>query len=251
MSTRTHYLAWRDKARTCQWFAVGVLDSDVKASRYRFRYIAGAQRAQKEAAFPLLLEFRVLDRAYESSDLFALFRNRIIAPRRPDRKEYLRNLGLDDDAEPLEILSLNGGTRVTDSYEVFPKLEKDSEGKFTCRFFLHSWQYMDQSMQEKIASLRPDEELSIALDLTNPIAQLRVQVQTKEYSMLGWTPQYVVGELAELTAKYPNSSNQISAKVVQVNPQSAPSEQRVLIELSGNMGDHEPMNGPDFKPLVD
>lgn len=251
MSTRTHYLAWRDKARTRQWFAVGVLDSDVKASRYQFRYIAGAQRAQKEAAFRLLLDFRHLTKAYESSQLFALFRNRIINPRRPDRREYLRFLGLDEDAGPLEILSLNGGSRVTDSYEVFPKLEKDSEGKFNCRFFLNSWRYMDKFMQEKINSLRPGNELNLALDLTSPIAQLKVQIQTKEYSMLGWAPQYVVGELAELAAKCPNSSNQISAKVVQVNPLSAPSSQRVLIELSGNMGDHEPMRGPDFKPLVD
>jgi hypothetical protein len=35
-----------------------------------------------------------------------------------------------------------------------------------------------------------------------------------------------------------------------VNPMPVPSEQRVLIEMSGNLGGHEPMSGPDFQPLV-
>ena len=78
MNTKTLFLAWQDKNRR-QWFPVGRLDADVSASFYRFRYVAGAQRAQKEAKFPLLLEFPEVREDYKSSELFALFKNRIIA----------------------------------------------------------------------------------------------------------------------------------------------------------------------------
>lgn len=40
-----------------------------------------------------------------------------------------------------------------------------------------------------------------------------------------------------------------SAHVVRVNPQLAPSKQRVLIELSGTMAQHEPMIADDFQPV--
>ena len=71
-----------------------------------------------------LIGFPELDREYRSPELFALFRNRVMAKGRPDRMDYLSSLDLPEDASPSEILSVNGGTRVTDTYEVFPKLEK-------------------------------------------------------------------------------------------------------------------------------
>ena len=46
MNTRTLFLAWQDR-RTRQWFPIGRLDA---GSGYRYRYVAGVQRAQ-EAGF--------------------------------------------------------------------------------------------------------------------------------------------------------------------------------------------------------
>ena len=67
------------------------------------RYTLGAQRAQREAGFPLLLEFPELGREYTAPDLFPLFRNRVINPRRPERDHYLRSMDLGPDADPIEI----------------------------------------------------------------------------------------------------------------------------------------------------
>jgi hypothetical protein len=41
------------------------------------------------------------------------------------------------------------------------------------------------------------------------------------------------------------------AHVARVNPLPAPSTQRLLIELAGNWGSHEPMTDTDFQPLVE
>ncbi len=65
--------------------------------------------------------------------------------------------------------------------------------------------------------------------------------------MIGWTPRYLVHDLtmaiAELPTKY-------EASVVRINPQPAPSKQRVLIEMRGRWDTHEPMASEDFKALV-
>ena len=245
MTTRTLFLAWQDKERR-QWFPVGRLDAHVEPPLYRFRYTGGAKRAQEEVSFPLLIEFPDMQEDYRASELFPLFRNRVIAPQRPDRTDYMNNLGLPENADPVEVLSINGGYRVTDVYEVFPKLVKHTDGSFNCRFFLHGWRHVNASAQERIDRLRQKEKLYVTLELTNPVTGVAVQIQTKDYLMIGWAPRYLTGDLVAAMAEVPR----YSAHVVRVNPQPAPSRQRVLIEMSGRWSEHEPMEGDDFVPLV-
>lgn len=245
MNIRTLFLAWQDKREgSREWFPVGQLD--IEPSLYRFRYTGGAERAQEEAGFPLLIEFPKLDEDYRSAELFPLFQNRVMNPARPDFASYLRSLELPEGADPFEILSVNGGARATDAYEVFPKLVKANDGSFTCRFFLHGWRHVNSSAQERIDRLKQGEELYVTLELTNPATKGAVQIQTTDYHMIGWTPRYLVQDLVTAMTESPT----YSARVVRLNPQPAPSEQRVLIEMRGHWGEHEPMSNPDFKPLV-
>ncbi len=245
MSAKTLFLAWQDKQNR-QWFPVGRLDADVERPLYRFRYTSGAERAREKVGFPPLWDFPNLMKDYQSSELFPLFQNRVIAPGRPDRTDYLKNLGLPENADPVEILSVNGGSRVTDAYEVFPKLLKQPDGSFTCRFFLHGWRHVNQSAQDQIDHLTEDDKLYVTLELTNPATALAVQIQTTDYHMIGWAPRYLVVDLVAAMAESP----QYSAHVVRVNPQPAPSKQRVLIEMNGCWDEHEPMSNEDFQPLV-
>ena len=84
------------------------------------------------------------------------------------------------------------------------------------------------------------------MGLTNPVTGLAVQIQTKEYHMIGWAPRYLVHDLAKAMAEVP----EYSAYVVRLNPLPPPSKQRVLIEMQGRWGDHQPMSDDDFQPLV-
>ena len=247
MNTKTLFLAWQDKRGEVSrpWFPVGRLD--VEPPLYRFRYIRGAKRAEKEQGFLPLLDFPDLNEDYRSSELFPLFRNRIIAPGRKDRQSYLRYLDLKKNANPVEILSVSGGYRVTDAYEVFPKLEKGPDGSFICRFFLHGWRHVNEFAQDRIGHLKPKEELYVTLELTNPATGLAVQLQTTDYHMIGWTPRYLVSDLVAAMAESPG---QYAAHVVRVNPQPTPLKQRVLIEMSGRWDKYEPMESEDFRPLV-
>ena len=91
------------------------------------------------------------------------------------------------------------------------------------------------------------EPLYLTLELTNPVTRLAVQIQTKDYHMVGWAPRYLVRDLTEAMA----GTAEYSARVVRLNPLPAPSKQRVLIEMHGRWRDHQPMSNEDFRPLVD
>lgn len=247
MSDKTLFLAWQDKRLTRGWFPVGRLDVLADKHAYRFRYTKGAERAHENAGFDALLDFPKWDRAYESSDLFPLFKNRIISTGRRDFADYLRMLDLPETAEPVEILEVGGGYRATDSFEVFPKIERRADGFFSCRFFLHGWRHVNDSALARIEVLQPGESLYVTIELTNPATKLAVQIQTEDYYMIGWAPRYLVDDLVRAIALSPGD---YGAKVVRINPVPAPSKQRLLVELVGRWTDYEPMSKGDFEPLV-
>jgi hypothetical protein len=161
--------------------------------------------------------------------------------------EYLRMLDLPETAEPAEILEVGGGYRATDSFEVFPKIERRPDGSFRCRFFLHGSRHMSPAAMQRIDRLQAGETLYITLELTNPATQLAVQVQTKDYHVIGWAPRYLVNDLVTAMAHSPGAH---AIKVVRINPSPAPSKQRLLVELSGSWRDYEPMSKGDFEPLL-
>lgn len=248
MSERTLYMAWQDKAASRRWFPVGRLDADIGRSRYLFRYTQGAKEAREEAGFIPVFDFPEMDGRYESRALFPIFQNRVMKPGRPDFGEYLRNLDLDGSADPIMILAANGGTRMTDDYEVFPKITKDESGNFTCRFFLRGARHVSAAAQGRTRGLESEEELIVALELNNPATGLAVQIQTTDYHVIGWAPRYLVDDLSRAMAEAPF---ECKARVARFNPPPAPSAQRVLVEMTGQWEKHEPMSGRQYKVLAD
>ncbi len=247
MTEQTLFIAWQDQGTSRSWFPIGRLDADPKHPRYRFRYVRGARNAEQEAGFPPLEDFPSFEDDYRAGELFPLFKNRVMSRGRPDFIDHLRQLNLGETADPIEILSVGGGTRATDSFEVFPKLERQPDGSFLCRFFLHGWRYLSDTSQKRMMGLTPDEPLHLALELTNPVGPLAVQLQTSDYVMIGWAPRYLVPDLARTIAE---TRGAYSAHVVQLNPAPAPSKQRLLVELRGPWPSHEPMMKGEFEPLV-
>lgn len=247
MSDRTLFLAWRDAGSSKKWFPVGRLDADVERCRYRFRYISGAKRAKEEVGFPELIEFPSLQGDYRSSELFPLFKNRVMNPSRPDFKEYLRGLDLTGQADAIEILSVNGGIRVTDAYEVFPRIMRDQDGRFRCRFLLHGQRHVSLAARERVRSLEAGEKLYATLELTNPATRLAVQMQTTDYHMIGWAPRYLVYDLSKTMANEPGDYR---VKVVRTTTRYDSAKPSVLIEMSAPWPAHELMSRPDFRPLV-
>ena len=247
MTDKTLFLAWQDKRLTREWFPVGRLDVPSGRGAYRFRYIKGAERARKHAGFDPLMDFPEWDKTYESPVLFPVFMNRIIPAGRREFPDYMRMLDLPAQAEPAEILEVDGGYRATDSFEVFPKIERAADGMFHSRFFLHCWRHVNADAQRRIDALEAGEPLIVAIELTNPATRLAVQIQTRDYYMIGWAPHYLAGDVANAIARSPN---EYKAQVVRINPAPAPAKQRLLVELTGRWPNYEPMTAGDFELLA-
>lgn len=237
------FLAWQAPSRA--WFPIGRLNADSARSHYIFQYTKGALHAGKLLGFKPLTAFPNLHERYEASELFPLFKNRVLDSKRRDFADYLRSLDLDPaNPDPIEILAVSGGERQTDSFEVFPKIEKGEDNTFACRFFLHGLRHVSESAQRRSLQLKASEPLQVSLELNNPATGSAVQLTTKDYEFLGWTPRYLVPDILKAISASP----EIVARVVRVNEVGVPLNRRVLIELSGRLPSRfEPMSGPEFQ----
>lgn len=248
---RTLFLGWQDGGKTREWFPVGRLDADFAEPRYRFCHVKGAERARETGGFDLVPGFPELHGTYESRELFPVFQNRVMSPRRPDFEDYVKGLALDpvlDPAtDPTSVLLVDVGRRVTDFFEVFPKLAKGQDGSFVCRFFLRGFRHTNEAARERMDRLESGERLHVALELTSPTNQPAVQIQTLDYTMIGWSPRYFVHDLMMAMAE---SGGDYEARVVRVNPFPRPSSHRVLVEMRSRWENHEPMSSEDFQPLA-
>ena len=252
----TLFVAWQAPNPTRAWFPIGRLDADTASRDYVFQYTQGALRAHSEAGFGPLIAFPEFDRRYEASELFPLFRNRILEPNRKDFAEYLDWLDLDPaHADPIEILGLSGGERQTDSLEVFPKVIRLPDGTVSCRFFLHGLRHVSAAARARAERLTMGEALQ-GIRLVQPtlgeavvvtglglIGLLTVQLQTSDCHLIGWAPRYLVDDLRSALL----GEATIEATVLRVNRMGAPFAKRVLIELRGGTpADFEPMSSTDY-----
>jgi hypothetical protein len=242
---KTLFLAWQAPSNR-NWFPVGRLYADVNHELYVFNYTRGAIEA-RQSGFRPMPSFPDFEKSYRSSALFPMFKNRVLDLQRRDFDSYLQTLALDH-YDPIEILAITGGERQTDSFEVFPKIEKQPDGLFHCRFFLHGLRHLKTS-QERAMSLRVGEELGVSIELTNPTKSIAIQLTSRDYEFVGWAPRYLIGDL--LNPLDCGSENRIAVTVVQVNTNDAPANRRVLVEFKGGLpADVEPMSSPQFQPIV-
>lgn len=248
------FLAWqapKDSQKSRAWFPIGRLDAEIEDSRIascRFRYTGGAERANKEVGFEPLVSFPDFNADYHSDKLFPLFHNRVLSPKRPDFSEYIEWLGLTEkEADPISIMSVSQGIRLTDNLQTFPKIQPKADGSFQLRFFAHGLRYLNQTSKETVSRLKPGEKLRIMIEVNNPATRLAVTLHAEDYTMIGWAPRYLVDDLVTCIPNAPK----IEAMVVKVNHGHAPPNQSVLVEYSGKAPtDHELMSSPDLTPLV-
>lgn len=242
----TLFVSWHAPGPTRAWFPIGRLDVE-NHHRFSFAYTQGARDAHTQSGFEPLVSFPKFEERYESSELFPIFKNRVLDSSRKDFAEYLGWLDLDPlNADPIEILGLTGGERQTDSIEVFPRIIKQADQSFVCRFFLHGLRHVSEPARVKANELAAGSALQIAVELNNPTG-LAIQLQTQDGYMIGWAPRYLVGDLISVINVHPT----VSASVVRVNEFGAPLARRILVELKGKLpADYEPMSGPQFQLIV-
>lgn len=246
---RTLFLAWQsEKSRA--WYPVGRLDADIAKNEFVFEYTRGALAAKDCDGFHPISAFPEFRQRYEASELFPLFQNRIIDSHRRGFVDYVRSLDMNAaSVDPLDILAVTGGERQTDSFEVFPRIEKDKNNSFVCRFFLHGLRYGLQETQTRALALKVGEKLEVSREFNEPSQSLALKLSTiDDHVSLGWAPRYLVPDLLPAVM----DSNHVSAVVIRNNELGTPLNRRILIELSGTLpAEYVPMRGENFEVISD
>lgn len=248
---KTLFLAWLDPIAR-RWYPVGRLQKD--RGEYEFRYTEGALSARKEAGFQPLAAFPELTSTYRSSELFALFSNRLLPRSRPDYREFIEWLHIpENEVEPFVILARSGGRRATDTFEVFPEPQVDENGIGVLHFFVHGIRHSAEGAVQRAESLVAGEQLLLMHDLQNPHDPNALALRTGAASpgdlhLLGFCPRYISEEVLPVVEENPG---RVQVEVVQVNPPPAPAQMRVLCSMRLPIGvTAELFRGPKYLPLT-
>ena len=215
--------------------------NDSEPVEYEFEYIRGAQDAQN-SMIPLAIPvpgFPDLDKAYRATEIFPIFRYRAMNKRRPDRPEYLNLFGLDpENTDVLAELAISGGHSVADTFEIFPAIDPDADGRFKTRFIVQGLRPANPEIIDCVNSLNPGDRLELSSESNGRSMQHPMAVRTTDNKHLGWLPRHLAGVFRQSDAV---NHADIQLRVVQVNHKAPPSH-RLLVELTG----HFP---PGFDPM--
>lgn len=223
---------------------VGFLTFD--GSMYRFTYVRNALQVKD---FRPLLGFDDLHRCYQSADLFPLFAQRAMDPRRPDYQRYIEHLGLEGEPGPWEQIARSQGRRQGDRLQLLPE-PTAADNALTGLFLVHGMRYAHaeprvldgrtisvtrDQVEAALAELGPGDELGIAREPGNPVNPLALMVLGSSIP-IGWVPDLLVDDLQVLLDRAT-----VSVTVEHINGPDAPWHLRLLARLHA-----APVNGFRF-----
>ncbi|MBP2364646.1 HIRAN domain-containing protein [Pseudonocardia parietis] len=203
---------------------------------YRFRYLRSAREV---ADFQPFLSFPEWSGDYRSENLFPVFSQRIMSPRRPDFPEYLRQLHLDGNATPWEQLARSEGRRHGDTVQVFPIPSVELDGTSSCCFLAHGVRHVTGGM---LPPLTQGDLLQLRAEPTNPVDPAAQLIRSENGTDLGYVPALMLEHFAAL-----RSAGPVSLRVEHVNGPEAPAHLRLLVRLEGmTPRDYVPMSSPGW-----
>jgi hypothetical protein len=211
--------------------------------------------------FQPFYEFPHLDRVYESETLFPLFSNRLLSSSRPEYEAWLTWGGFDaqEIPDPIGLLSVTEGRRVTDPIEVFPSPIPDADGCYINRFFVHGVRWMPEPAREAVLRLEAGHQLALLPDRFNPhdrdaVAlrpladeQGRLLDEAIGRYLIGYIPRYLAADVCQLYETC--DVDFLKVTVVRVN-RDAPYQQRLLCQMNACWpDDFRPCSTEAFTPI--
>jgi HIRAN domain len=240
------FVAWRNQSEIHQgWGPVGRLEHE--DGIYRFFYTNGARTL---LGFKPFSEMPNLDEVYESTELFPIFKNRLLAEQRPEYEKFLRwgGFSVESPPDPILILGVTEGKKATDSVEVFPCPVPDAQSCYLNKFFVHGLRWMNPASQKRIEQLKPDERLFVMPDIQNSYDENAIAIRTDhDRTMLGYVPRYLAADVSILCRSCELDFIELFVERVNLD---APLQQRLLCRMHACWPDNfRPCSGPAFQPI--
>ncbi|MFZ6779064.1 HIRAN domain-containing protein [Undibacterium sp. Ji83W] len=241
----TLFVAWQ-QPDSLEWIPIASLIYE--NNKYLFSYTQGVFRAKGFAPFGRMDK---LDVVYESDTLFPLFSNRLINKSRPEFRDYLRWLGLNDAPEDnMSMLALTGGVRGTDLIELFQPPILTSDGFYKLEFFARSLVYLPKSTINLISELKIDSRLFLMKDSQNEFDPMALALRSESpKALLGYCPKYYAQDLDALLHAE-NSDLKVHVKCINLD---APLNMRLRCSVTAKIPSEFTHfeSGIDFRPVID
>jgi hypothetical protein len=242
---KTLFLAWQDY-QSRLWFPVGRLTFDGEV--YRFVYVQGAKEAQEKCGFAPLLSFPEWERVYCSTELFAVFANRVMSRSRPDYESFVNQFNLSPESlDVMEFLGRTGGVRQTDNLMVFPYPQPDNQGQYHHYFLAHGLRYLPECSIERMERLEVGDRLWLAHEFQNSYDDKALALNTEDHHILGYCPRFLLGNVFEILMRDPQL---VKVTVAKVNLPPVPLKSRLLCQMtySGFEG-YVPLAQKQYQPV--
>jgi hypothetical protein len=223
---------------------------------YRFVYIRNAQTVKD---FQPLLGFQDFYREYSSPELFPLFAERVMDPRRPDYHRYVERLGLEGQPHPWELITRSQGRRLGDTLQFLPEPVTE-DNKLICLFLVngirhvpdgpitldgHEFRVTKERVSSVLEGLRTGDALRLVNEPGNPFNPLAIVV-TGALIPVGWMPNLLLEDLHRLM-----ESAKIKVTVERANGPDAPWHLRLLARLEAEpANDFRFFTGERWAPLA-
>ncbi len=218
------YLAWQDY-NTRKWHVVGLLE--MRDSDFLFNYTLGAKSSNYFTPFSGMED---LQKTYISKEIFPLFKNRLLSSKRPEYPNFIKWLGLDDSATPIDVLARSGGSRATDKLQMFKAIDTKNDGHFEHFFFSHGLAHLQESALVRVSKLKTNEKLYLSLDSQNEYDVDAVLIRAgKPAEIVGYCPRYISSAISGLLR---HDSKCVSIYVESL-PVEAPASYRLMCRLEG------------------
>lgn len=188
-------------------------------------------------------------RSYVGRELFPLFANRLLRKSRPEYRDFLSWLGVDEaSADELELIWRSGGERVTDTLQVVPCPEPSPDGQYRVEFFSHGIRHLPPQARECTARLEPGERPYLMKDLRKPWDHMALMLRTGDpIDTPGYCPRFLSGEFSRLLELI--DPDQVVVTLAAGNP-AAPMQFRLRCQLAAPWpSGFVPCAQDVFKPL--
>ena len=243
LAVRRMAVGWQHPA-TRAVDAVGLLEYDGR--RHRFEYL---ERSSRVLGFRPFIGFPKLATVYEAEELFPLFAQRAMSPRRPDYSQFLRSLDLDDTASTWEQIARTEGRLAGDTIHLVPEPVVEPSGATVGCFLVAGIRHRmpDLSVRDSVLGrLQQGDILELKEESTNPVNPRALLVSQTEQVDIGWVPNMLVEYVHQVRAM----GSEI-IRVRHVNGPSAPAHMRLLAELRGNVSPgYRPFDGPEWQTMA-
>ncbi|PCH60224.1 MAG: DNA-binding protein [Gammaproteobacteria bacterium] len=225
-SVKALFVAWQNP-KNRSWAPVGRLTYD--DGLFRFVYTRGAK--DMGDSFQPFGAMKDLNSSYISEKLFPLFANRVLSKSRPEYEQYLKWLGMSENAyDVMDELSRTGGFRATDSLELFPCPEPTAQNQYVVYFFSRGIRHILPENRERVNKLEKGQSLFLMCDIQNKYDPHALVLRTDDpVTLVGYAPRYYSGEFSSIVNEVSPENIEVTAERVN---KDAPLQYRLLCKMS-------------------